>query len=619
MSERTIKNDIQALLGVEKKYGIHIQSIKGSGYALEIVEQARYEQVLFPLLFRYANHKEIPNDAFLKVEAVLKALLSREYASAETLAELLFVDKRSLQQTFKEARQVLQRYHLELSSRPSYGFYIKGSEFHKRLCIMDVYGYYPHRKELQIPTAFYQTIFQVEEEQRLAIRQVILKHLRSFSCTITDIHSQKFVYHVILSYQRHQQGHPMEPNVGIDLKNTTGYQFIDSLCQSLEEAELLVLPEEEKSYLCIVFLSYLDIKRKADMDDYPILQGLAEEMCTLILEQLQQDIKMTVQDPKQIQQLTFALFPISVRVRYQVYEQNHWFAQWRFANILPSVISMELGYLCLSILEKHYACKFSSEDIAQLSFVFSLMLDKQLFSIRKRKILMIPVSGYASVLPLIQKLMRNFQHCIASIEVKERYLIRNCEEMEAYDILISAKEYCMEFEDRILTLYNDSILTYDYHELYHKLMMSSLDFQPFLPSLSAIDFLEVKELKNMKEALCFAYEHWGLNKRKLEEDYCEFKDRETLIFNRTQRKQACYFRFLEEEQPDKLFVIHLEKGMLLQGQRVNYILFCFIYGAQMEKCRMYEQVLTTLLSNEAYLKQLLEEKNNQVFYDIMLK
>lgn len=619
VTERTVKSDIAGMLHMHTSYGFRIISRKSIGYELCIIDEAKFHQHILPYLMRYADAREIPMDSHTRMRQVLCLLFQKECITSDEVASILFLDRRTLHKTFLKVRHHLQRYHLELISRPNMGFHIYGKELHKRLCMIDMYTYYQHRIHPDTSSALHALYFSHENMRADALRNVLLHQLRLYPCSIKDIHSQKLVYHVFLCLQREAHGFPLQisEDERRDIVQWKEYGFICQVCTQLQETFHIVIGSNERYYLSIILLSCLDVQNEDDMqghdDVIELLDEISDDICTRLKAQFHCAKLPDVFE----KHLRNALFPVLVRMHYAVYEDNEWLRQWRFQSIYPSHVALEMAFLTTNIISHHIKAHMGSDDIAQLAFIFHALIDQQLFPFEKRRILIIPSSGQASTYAITAKLQHNFADSIACIDIMERYKIKDVAYMKPYDILISYPEYCADFEDVIHTLYIQDILDYDYNELYNKLIMSGLHIHSYIPDICEDSFHTLPSARDMMDALGSILFHHGHDKAAVDAFLKRFEEREEVIFNRRCDKQVCFFLFVKKEEQEQFYITKMEKPFLWQQQKIQQIIICFIHADALEKCRIYDTLLTRMLMEPQWLKRLWKEKNADACMTIM--
>lgn len=619
ISDRTIKNEMQIIKAEAKQLGIKIKAMRGLGYQLLIINDLQFQKNLLPQLGSYGAVSEIPTDEDMRIYQTLCILFEQEYVTADYIAASLFIDKRSLNKTFHQIRKLLQRYQLTLTSKANYGFKITGDELHMRFCIMDIYGYYHHITLLIRKDRMYQNYFKVEETMRRRIRNIWLTLISSQSYTIRDIHLEKFIYQLLLSSHRFQQGKTMQFDQALikDITSWESFQIVQLLKKQLHEENIMLIDEAEVYYLSIVLFCYLDVHTKQQMKKAPYFYQKSMNCAHEQMQKLQQMFPAVLFPKNFIEDLQFTLYPLIVRTHYAMYEDNKWLQQWRLKSILKSLVSLELSYLTLNNMGERYQHYTSREDLFQLAYTFQALLVRQHTSIRKQKILIIPSSGYMSALSLVHMIQQDFSQCIDSIEIKERYLIKDVKEVRNYDLLISSLEYCEDFVGQGVMLYSDDILNYHYQEIYFKLMAVEKRNQAYYPQLQSNSFIELDAVSSMMDILNSLYGQ--KNKSQVQAEYQNFLSRKDRVFNGALSPTAGYFHFVDDLRQERFGIVKIKKPFLWKNTAIETCIVCFIYPDSLEKCRFYDALLNHLLSDMTSLELLWNERSEQAISLIMKK
>ncbi|MFQ6860259.1 MAG: BglG family transcription antiterminator [Beduini sp.] len=619
VSNRTIKSEILIIQSKADQMGIEIKAKRGLGYQLLIIDDQQFQKELLPQLGSYGDVSEIPTDEQIRIYQTISILFEQEYVTADQIAASQFIDKRSLNKTFHQIRNLLQRYQLILISKANYGFKITGSELHQRFCIMDIYGYYHHITMLIRKDKMYQNYFKIEETTRRKIRNIWLTLISSRSYTIKDIHLEKFMYQLLLSYHRFQLGHKIEFDQSqIDeITSWESFEIVQSLKKRLHEENIFEMDESEVYYLSIVLFCYIDVHSIQQMKQSP---RFYKQSLNCAKEQLRKLQKMlpTCSFPQDfINNLQFALYPLVVRSQYAMYEDNKWLRQWRLKGILRSLVSLELSYLTLNNRGEGDDCCISQEDVVQFSYTFQALLNQQRSVVKRQKILIIPSSGYMSALSLVNKIKQDFAHCIDSIEIKERYLIKEIKEVRNYDLLISSPEYCEDFTNQGVMLYSEAILNGHYQELYFKLMEVEGRNKAFFPPLQSAYFIELEEADSILDIFNALYGH--KDKSQVQLEYQNFLSRENWVFNGTFCSTTGYFHFVEMPLQECFGIVKIKRPLQWKNTVIEILVICWIHPDSLEKCHFYDVFLNHLLTDRSSLELLWNDRSEEALFQIMKK
>src|SRR5699024_5167167 len=142
--------EISNLRKMIDKDKIEIASKPGYGYSIIIHDDEYYDEVTNQV--QEKNIKKIQDfskDSFNRITYIIQELLIAEgYIKIDQLAEELFVSRSTLENDINEVRIQLEKYHIEVFSKPNYGLKINYSEFDLRRCISE----YFYNQPITVPT-----------------------------------------------------------------------------------------------------------------------------------------------------------------------------------------------------------------------------------------------------------------------------------------------------------------------------------------------------------------------------------------------------------------------------------------------------------------------------------
>lgn len=610
-SERTVKKEINEIQSNCNSYGFSIHAKHGIGYEFEIMDNGTFKSVILPYIASYAEVNEMPDEKGKRVYQTLSMLFQEPWVKAEKIGEYLFVDKRTLNSTFQDVKDVLSNYHLTLISKPYYGLSVQGDEFQKRFCIMDLYAHYHHIPFLIKRDLIYSNFFDIELLKQSEIRNIWLSFIREQDFMVKNIHLEKFVYHILLSYHRFQKGYTI--NLSQTRKNeiekSRSYKMIVSLRSKLHKAALIEIDESEIYYLSTVLFCYLDVHNIKEIEKYPYLYDKSKQCVQDILQFLKEQYPALYFPSEFLDTLLFTLFPMVSRMYYCLYEENTWLRNWRYKNISNSPVTLEFAFITIQRIMRLSKNNMSIDDVAQLAFVYQSLLERLTYPYRKKKVLIIPTSGYASAQSLIQ-IIQQISFCIDSIDIKERYLINGIEDIKKYDILISNPEYCQEFKEHIVVLYDHLALEHRYQEMYNIFMGITDWIDEFIPK--TIECKRCMTAESIEDVFSFA-----LSNSRAVEEIQQFEQREKYILNFSFKSQPVYIRFVNDIKQEYFGIVQLEKPIIWHNISIETLVVCLIYPSSLLKCFFYDQLLKRLIDNPNNIKFLLENCQKESVKKIM--
>lgn len=259
VSSRTIRNDIKLMQQNSESVGFSIESIRGRGYVLTILDE-----MLFTSLFNQLenDNDDLSGDFGDQKNRVLymlrRLLLEKDYIKLENFADELFVSMSTIQSDIKVVREILKPYHLELTSRPHYGSKLEGDEYMKRLCFSNLlisrdqdafYGYNP--------------VQLIDQELFEKIKEIIIKKVNKYKIDISDISLENLATHIAIACKRIEEGFYIE---GLADILTDEYPFEEIVAKEIiketENYTGLTFPNAEIDYIIVHLLGTKLLQKK---------------------------------------------------------------------------------------------------------------------------------------------------------------------------------------------------------------------------------------------------------------------------------------------------------------------------------------------------------------------
>lgn len=140
VSVRTTREDIKNLSMLLEGNGAMIESLKGKGYQLKIMEE---QQLFRDFLTEISNDGQSINGFVPKTPEertkyiIIRLLLNKNYIKLDDLADEMYISRSTIQNDLKQVREILFKYELSLDVRPNYGLKVIGNEMKLRFCMAE--------------------------------------------------------------------------------------------------------------------------------------------------------------------------------------------------------------------------------------------------------------------------------------------------------------------------------------------------------------------------------------------------------------------------------------------------------------------------------------------------
>lgn len=429
VSSRTIRNDIKLMQQNSESVGFSIESIRGRGYVLTILDE-----MLFTSLFNQLenDNDDLSGDFGDQKNRVLymlrRLLLEKDYIKLENFADELFVSMSTIQSDIKVVREILKPYHLELISRPHYGSKLEGDEYMKRLCFSNLlisrdqdafYGYNP--------------VQLIDQELFEKIKEIIIKKVNKYKIDISDISLENLATHIAIACKRIEEGFYIE---GLADILTDEYPFEEIVAKEIiketENYTGLTFPNAEIDYIIVHLLGTKLLQKKgllefSEFDEVgPIVNCMLERLRT----KLNWDFS---NDDEFIQALTLHIRPAMNRLRYHMNIRNpllndikkKYPAAFEGAVIASKCIK---DYLQIEIIE---------HEIAYIALHIGVALErKKSKKKKKRNVLIVCASGVGSAKLLYYRLQNVFEQEIEIMDTINYYNLASYD-LSTIDLIIS--------------------------------------------------------------------------------------------------------------------------------------------------------------------------------------
>ena len=286
VSERTVKTEISAARAVAGECGATLQSGKGRGFWLDVVDRARFRESLEELDVRasvggMAGRGKRPRTR----ELLGRLLLADDYRRLDDLAEQLFVSRSALRPDLVAGRAILGGFRLQLESRPHSGLRVTGSEFGRRLCITHLFDAAFHRIAPTLAEGF----SPIDHEEANGLRQDLLRVLRSSAVRVSDIRTQRMAQYLALAAARARDGHPVqrEPAWTKLIGGCAQLDVAREVMAAASERTQIVFDDAEAEALAVLLLMFTDVEGKpAHVARYGALGVRALEAAARVHEEL---------------------------------------------------------------------------------------------------------------------------------------------------------------------------------------------------------------------------------------------------------------------------------------------------------------------------------------------
>ncbi|WP_407273055.1 BglG family transcription antiterminator [Dickeya ananatis] len=381
VSEKTVRSRLKDLNDFLISHGGMITSRSNMGYKLVVDNHDDFNE------FASSLGKDIqgrhPTTSNERVFFILNFLLNRnDYIKLDDLCDQCYVSRNTISADMKKVEYILHIHHLILERRPNYGVIINGSEFNKRVCIVNNL----------IRRSDYMNADGKKDEKLKIIGNVVLSVLYKYELRISEVSLESFISHIFIVVYRLQQMQlvAIDGDRIMEMMKPDVLVAANEISRAMQEAFQIVLPESEVLYIS------LHMGAKLSSDSYKksggniIISRKIDELTWRMLEILYKSFKIDFMDNLELRMsLNQHMVPLDIRMQYGIPLSNPLLheikKEYAFAYTMAATA-------CIALSE-HYATKIPDDEVAYFAILFELALEKKDKNIDKKNIIVVCSSG----------------------------------------------------------------------------------------------------------------------------------------------------------------------------------------------------------------------------------
>ncbi|WP_223820835.1 BglG family transcription antiterminator [Bacillus sp. S3] len=430
VSDRTIRTEIKAMQPECPKLGVAIESIRGTGYSLRILDQH-----VFLNEFRHLIQEPIVETGYDfsvqedRVTYLLKRLLlEKDPIKLESFEDELFVSKSTIQNDIKVVRQILEKYQLSLVNRPHYGTQVEGDEYMKRLCLSN--NIFNRQDDVSFHIG---PDFLLDPDLFNKIKEILVKKVNEYKIEISDISLENLATHIAIACKRIEEGfvieqlappfaeeHPFEKIVAAEIvaevQTYTGFIF----------------PKSEIDYIIVHLLGtkLLHTEELTGFSEFDEVGSIVQCMLNKLQTKLNWDFH---EDHEFIQALTLHIRPAMNRLRYHMNIRNPLLHDIKVKY--PS--AFEGAVIASTCIEEYLSKDAGEHEIAYIALHIGVALERMKGKQRKvKRVIVVCASGVGSAKLLYYRLQHLFEQELEIVASTNYYKLAEYD-LSTIDFIIS--------------------------------------------------------------------------------------------------------------------------------------------------------------------------------------
>jgi len=422
VSLKTIQTDIKDLKNLLVGTGAQIEAHTGIGYCLTVSDEAHFNKFRAGMLKSKLNVANF-EDQNARILYILKFLLfTREYVKGDDLADIIYLSKSRLTSDLNQIREILAKYDLTLVHKPKYGMKIIGSEMSKRRCItgegVPVFSFNYFEEGSSQDNELLSDVSGITTEEMLKARY-----------KTSDVVLQNLIMHIFISVKRIIVQECVEDESVLDNLDITNaeLQLAENILKELSLKYGFIYPKQEVYYLSLNLLG----KKNYESEDV-----ISEKIDTLVINILDKIKNKTgldlTYDVELRISLALHLVPLMLRIEHNM----------QLENLLVDEIKQyftlayDLAVMAANVIRKEVKVNLRDDEVGYLAIHFNLSLQKQTYSQKPKRILILCSSRRSDSLLMKYKLLRWFKEMISEMEVKNFSELSQTD-LSKYDVIFT--------------------------------------------------------------------------------------------------------------------------------------------------------------------------------------
>lgn len=433
VTSRTIRNDIKELEAEVCLHGASIQSVRGTGYILNIHDDKLFRFYLNRMF--QSQPGVIPSNSEDRVIYIIKKLLLAEKSvKLDELAKELFVSKSTIQNDLRDVKKALHRYQISLETVANLGIKVKGSELKLRFC-MSEYLF----KNRQVWDGILECIPNLSSHEITTIREIIFQQIKKNHINLSDIAFHNLIIHLAIACARIRNKNYIilitkEIN---DIFKEPEYEVATEIVQQVENSLKLKFPPSEIAYITIHLLGNKIISQPLPRESMEEIEQFLDpstfQLTKKILESIEKKLHLGIQNDKELfVGIALHLKPAMNRHQYAMNIRNPMLEAIK--RTYP--IAFEAGILASIIIKAETEIDIDENEIGYLALHIGAAIERKRMHQEVKRCVIVCASGVGSAAFLQYKLQAEFGSRLDIIGSTEYYRLKEVP-FDTIDFVIS--------------------------------------------------------------------------------------------------------------------------------------------------------------------------------------
>lgn len=275
VSERTVRNDLNAINDILKKHGLTVVKLEKGG---RIVRDEQFLEILDFIDEKDFYAYKLSKEERKKIASVL-LISSLGFITLSEIADYMAVSRATVINDLEEIKSYIKKGNLEVHSHPNKGLRVEGTESDKRVFLVRLLNYNPEMADEDVV----RKQIAVEEETRAVLNKILQEQEHVHESFLNDSSFQKIVIYLGIMVSRMQQGEYIEVR---EKKQNSKYAMAHDVTKYIGQYCHMNITEDETLFLSEILASGRYMKQKDFEKDSVKIQMTVRRFIEAVSEEL---------------------------------------------------------------------------------------------------------------------------------------------------------------------------------------------------------------------------------------------------------------------------------------------------------------------------------------------
>lgn len=601
VSYKTIQSDIKSLNASFKRIGskAFISTQRGIGAVIENCTKEELEKIIKD---QKDNSTELPDyDKNFYTLKIAFLLLGNEFIKIEALCDTLALSRSAIHELLNGSKRLLQKWNINVLSKPHYGLYIQGEE-------SDIRRFMFENLVLKNEQEVY-SILEIDSSTYFSLRERIITVIRNFDVSINDSIIEQLWLYVEIMAIRIKTSHVLrDESLHLD-KASFEYILSEKMYQ-----ELQVTHKEEANQNEIHWIGRFIIGkclRKSDseiMEEQEIVNVLLPKAMTLIKEIYGYDFS---HDIDLYTSMSIHINALCKRAKVENYLINPMLDSIKTYSLLAYDMATDISLYFNQILN----VVLPDDEISYFAIYLHLAIERQKQKIIPRKALAVCPSGKGMSEMVAHYIRKQFGEYISELRTCGIYELESVDYSQ-YDYIFTMKPLALQVPLPVIEFsLNASKHTVEKTKL-QILGKQTIDFPLASLAPSSLFFTDIKaECK--EDALRKIIDKVGMVIDLVPTFYESVIRREKIVSTELDNGFAIPHPLDRDVAAQSFFSVTILNNPIVWGKKkIRIILLTYIKG-DMEELDLFYDIFAQIVTNKDYQIALVDKPTYENFVEIV--